>query len=553
MTEVESAAIRHALTDAQSEVWLAQQLDPGSAHYNVGVRLDFSAPVDPEILAAAVDRALADTAAMRCRFGLDGGDPHQVPLAPDETPLRLLELPGHQPEDVDAWIRRDLADPLDLLADQLQRYTLLTLADGRHILYLRYHHILLDGFSLILHLRRLAEIYSALAAGRECPPPAFGDLADLVRDERAYRASGQYREDRAYWLDSLSDHPDPVSLGGRFAPSAPSVLRRTAELSASQAAALRGTARRGQAPWSLAVIAATAAFLHGMTSRDDLMLALPVTARTGRTALTTPGMTANELPLRLRVRPSMSFAELLEATAEQTSRAVRHHRFRGEELRRELGVTAPEALRGPMVNIVSYQDELAFGEVTAKIGRPSRNRARDLNLIFSGAPHGGVRMDLDANPNVYDEDQLASLQDRFLRFVHTVTTDGDRPLGRLNLLTPEERRQLPALWSGPTTNATPPVDVVALFEERAAAAPDAIALVDANEQGSYGELNARANQIARWLREQGAGPERFVAVDMPRGVEAVTALLGVLKSGAAYLPLDPDYPAERTTHILTDA
>ncbi|PVC83219.1 condensation domain-containing protein, partial [Streptomyces sp. CS014] len=479
--------IRHALTDAQSEVWLAQQLDPSSAHYNVGVRLDFSGPINPELLATAINRATADAEALRCRIGLSGNAPHQVIMAADEIPLlRQVQLAGH-PAETDDWIQQDLATPVDLVAAPLQQHTLLTLADGRHTLYLRYHHILLDGFSLMLYLRRLAEVYSALAAERECPSHSFGSLGDLLRAEEAYRASEQYGEDRAYWLTSLADHPDPVSLAGRSAPPESSVLRRTTELTAAQATALQDAGRRAKSPWSLVTIAATAAFMHGMTSQDDILLALPVTARTGRAALATPGMLANELPLRLHVRSSMSFAQLLEATAKQVSQAVRHHRFRGEELRRELGVTASEALRGPMVNIISHRDELSFGNVTAKVERSSGNRARDLNLVFSGTPQSGVRMDLGANPGLYSKDQLESIQDRFLRFLEAVTADANRPLGRFDMLTPEERHELPTLWTARETGDVP-VGVVALFEEQVVATPDAGALACGGEVVSYAGL-----------------------------------------------------------------
>ncbi|WP_217213740.1 condensation domain-containing protein, partial [Streptomyces sp. AC550_RSS872] len=544
--------IRHALTAAQSEVWLAQQLDPNSAHYNIGIRLDFSGPVDPELMAAAISRATADTEALRCRIGLSGSDPHQVVAAADAaSPLHQVRLAGH-PAESDDWIRRDLAAPVDLLADPLQQHTLLTLADGRHTLYLRYHHILLDGFSLMLYLRRLSEVYSALAAGQECPPCAFGTLDGLVRGEDAYRASEQHRTDRAYWLGTLADYPDPVSLTGRFAPPAPSVLRRTAELTRRQTTALQGAGQRANAPWSFVVIAATAEFMHSMTSQDDILLTLPVTARTGRAALTTPGMLANELPLRLRIRPSMSFAQLVQATAEQVGQAVRHHRFRGEELRRELGASTPEALRGPMVNILGHRAELPFGSVTAKIERPSGNRVRDLDLVFSGTPHSGVRMDFDANPGLYDEDQLDAIQRRFMQLVDAVTADPDRPLGRFDLLTPEERHQLPTLWTGRETEDVP-VDVGTRFEEQAAATPDAVALIYAGEDLTYTDLNARANQLGRYLAARGVGPEQFVAVDIPRSLDLIVSLLAVLKTGAAYVPIDPDYPADRIAHILNDA
>ncbi|WP_193776060.1 AMP-binding protein, partial [Streptomyces sp. E2N166] len=179
----------------------------------------------------------------------------------------------------------------------------------------------------------------------------------------------------------------------------------------------------------------------------------------------------------------------------------------------------------------------------------------DLSFSFSeiGEKTGGVGGVLDFSTDLFNHETAQTIVDRLIRLLTAVAAHPDLPITDIDVLTYTEERQVLEEWNGQPSDSMPPVDVVTLFEQQAAATPDAVALTCEGESLTYAGLNARANRLARWLAEHGAGPEAFVAVDMPREVDAVTALLGTLKSGAAYVPLDPDYPAERTAHILSDA
>ncbi|WP_030954351.1 condensation domain-containing protein, partial [Streptomyces sp. NRRL S-481] len=310
----ELSSIRHGLTSAQHEVWLAQQLDPRGAHYKTGSCLEIDGPLDHAVLSAALRHTVAETETLCSRFLTDEqGRPYRAycPLAPegsDETEgpdgvpytpvlLRHFDLTGHEDPQAEAirWMEQDRAEPVALDRPGLSSHALFTLGSGRHLYYLGVHHIVIDGTSMSLFYERLAEVYRALTEGRDAPPCSFGDMDQLVATEETYRASARHAKDRAYWTELFADRPEPVSLTGRasglvLAPTVASLAlgpERTAVL--ERAAGATGSA------WARVVIAGVGAFLHRMTGAQDIVLSVPVTGRYGANGRTTPGMVSNRL------------------------------------------------------------------------------------------------------------------------------------------------------------------------------------------------------------------------------------------------------------------
>ncbi|MEV0281340.1 non-ribosomal peptide synthase/polyketide synthase [Streptomyces sp. NPDC050610] len=552
MTDVRIA--RRAVSAAQLGVWVAQELAPGSPLYNCGVYFDISGPVDRPSLRQAVHRALTETEALRARFTADGDDLWQdIAPAPDE-PLRTVTVSGtaDPAAAAAAWIDDDMATGADLCSgDPLYTHVLLELAPDHYHFYVRFHHIALDGYGQTLYLDRLCELYTELAAGREPAPAPFHPLADLLDEEAAYRDSARHARDRDYWLAAFADRPDSANLAGRTAPPSPTALRRTATLPAHRLAALLAAVPALSGRWPLLVIAAAAAYTHRMTAADDVVLGLPTTARMTKASLATPAMLANELPLRLSVRPSTPFTELIGQAARQVPMVGKHQRYRSEDLQRELGRTGFD---GPSVNAITFSKKPRFGTLPTSTHYLSTGAVKDLSIVVSGDAMGsdGLQIEFQANPALYTAEQLTAHQDRFLALLDGLADAPHQAIGRLATATEDERRQALAAGTG-TPRRTPPATVPQLFEDQVRRAPDTTALVFGDETLTYRELNARANRLARHLTAHGIGPESLVAVALPRSADLATALLAVLKSGAAYLPLDVTHPADRIAHMLTDA
>ncbi|WP_218952292.1 non-ribosomal peptide synthetase, partial [Amycolatopsis anabasis] len=544
-----------ALTAAQSGIWFAQQLDPANPVFNIGGYLDIHGPVEPDLVAAAVRRVIAEAETLRVRFHDDGAGPRQEILPDTDASLCFVEL-GGEPDPVaaaDAWMRAELARPVDVLRDELFRFALLKLADDRFVLYQRCHHLIADGYTMALLPRRTAEIYTALAAGTPVGENPFGPLADLVAADIAYRASADYAADREHWTARFADLPDPASLADR--PPAPprALLRHTANLSESTIDNLTKVAFAARAPWQSLIVAATAEYLRRLAGVDEVVLGLAVTARPGPAAQRVPGTTANVLPLRLAPRADRPRADLLRQVSSRMREALRHQRFPYEDLRRELKAVG-KPLAGTQVNIMTFDAEPTFGGHRAEPHNLSAGPVEDLSVqIRPGADGRGLRIDFDANPERYTADELAAHQRRFLGFLTEFAgADADRPIGTLAVTTPAERSRVLNDWND-TARAIPALTFPELFEAQAARTPDHLAVVSGSIRLTYAELNARADRLARRLVARGAGPERFVAIAMRRGPDLVTAILAVLKAGAAYVPVDPDYPAERVAYLLRDS
>lgn len=545
------------LTAAQSGMWYAQSLDPLSPAQNTAECLEIDGPLDQELFASALRQVVAETDALRVRVEDGPQGPRQTVAASVELPLTVHDLRDVPDADgqAEAWMRADLAEPCDLAAGPLFRHALFRVGQERWLWYQRIHHLVMDGFGYSLLVRRTAEVYAALVRGQDPGPRTFGTLAGLVAQDAAYRSSEAFAADRTHWLDAFADRPEAPRLAGRGALPSRTFLRRTAHLGPEAADRMRELAAQLRATWPEVLVAAQALYTSRATARSEVVLGLPMMGRVGSVALRVPGMVMNVLPLRLTVTPGASFADLVRQVVLGVRAVRRHQRYRYEDIRRDLRLLGESrSLVGPLVNVMPFDYDVGFAATRARARNLSAGPVDDLTVnIYDRADGRGLRIDHDGNPALYDEDALAAHQERFLHLVERLTAeDPHAALAAHGIATPAEHALVVEQFNR-TDRALPPTTLIGPIEAQAARTPDATALVYRDVSLTYAELNTRANRLARHLRTLGAGPGAVVAVAVPRSVELIVSLLAVLKAGAAYLPLDPEYPAERITYMLTDA
>ncbi|MEU2792045.1 amino acid adenylation domain-containing protein, partial [Streptomyces sp. NPDC007100] len=547
------------LTVAQRGVFYAQQLDPGNPAYNTVVVMEIRGPVDGPLLAHAVRQAEGESGTFDVAFVELPDGPRQRPVAPGCSTWRELDLSG-EADPLGAaheLMERDSRTANNLFTDVLSVHVLMRVGDDHYLWYQRSHHILSDGYGSVRHSRRIAEVYEQLAAGQEPSGRPLGRLTDLLADEAEYRASADYAADKAYWTGVFDDRPETVSL----APGVPTgtsarALAATSELPDAEQQALRTAGREARTSWSVAMLTAVAAYLHGMTGATDLAIGVPVAARLGARSENVPGMVSNTLPLRLSVAPGAGRAKLVRHVGQRLGRLLTHQRHPYDDLRRDLRMLGSnEQLFGVLVNIMPAGSESNFAGREATLTALSGGPVFDLNITCHPGPDGqGMRIEFEANPDRYTADELAAHQRRFMDFLpRFLGAPADRPLARTGVLTAAERAEVLAAGQLPGLAAPVPVRTFTdLFEEQVRATPHRPAVISAAGAVDYAELNARANRLARALVDRGAGPEAVVAVALPRGVTALTAVVGVLKSGAAYLPVDLAYQRSRVATMLGD-
>ncbi|MET9211982.1 MULTISPECIES: non-ribosomal peptide synthase/polyketide synthase [unclassified Nocardia] len=575
--EAEVAATASApfpLTPAQLGVWYAQLLDP-EVPITIAQYVDITGELDAAVLQQVTAEAAHAYGSPLVRIGESDGVPYQVVdhTIPVESELPLIDLRHHDDPVAAAheWMRAEFGAPLDLLTDRLVAGAVLRVGEARWFWYLRGHHIVLDGYGAFTNSQRIAELYTARLLGTEAKAAVPGDLAELVDGEQRYRESTRFANDREHWAERIAGLDSPTSLDSRTAPRAAINLVTGGRLSEKLVDRLETIAASDDSTISAVLLAAFAAYLGRLTDRPDAVLSLPVTARTTAVMRRSAGMLSNIVPLRLptgAAGAATTWGELLRAARVEVAGALRHQRYRAEDIRRDAeddGRPARRALFGPLANFMLFRSDLTLGTTTGRYRVLSTGPIEDLSLNVYYGDRDRVHVDFEANPHLYDPDTLARHHSRFLGFLERLAAaDLDTAIGAIEVATELELQVSTKIWNATgfdvaaalAERAVPAATLPALFEAQVARTPDDVAVRMAGDDTAtltYRELAQRVHRLARRLRADGIGPEALVALSIRRSPELVVAMYAVLAAGAAYVPIDPDHPAERIAHILATA
>ncbi|MCY8168726.1 non-ribosomal peptide synthetase DhbF [Bacillus spizizenii] len=548
--------LQYSLTGAQTGIWFAQQLDPDNPIYNTAEYIEINGPINIALFEEALRHVIKEAESLHVRFGENMDGPWQMINPSPDVQLHVIDVSSEPDPEKTAlnWMKADLAKPVDLGYDPLFNEALFIAGPDRFFWYQRIHHIAIDGFGFSLIAQRVASTYTALMKGQSVTDRSFGSLQAILEEDTDYRASEQYEKDRQFWLDRFADGPEVVSLADRAPRTSNSFLRQTAYLPLSDVNALKESARYFSGSWHEVVIAVSSVYVHRMTGSGDVVIGLPMMGRLGSASLNVPAMVMNLLPLRLSVSSSMSFSELIQQISREIRSIRRHHKYRHEELRRDLKLIGENhRLFGPQINLMPFDYGLDFAGAQGTTHNLSAGPVDDLSInVYDRTDGSGLRIDVDANPEVYSESDIKLHQQRILQLLQTASAGEDMLIGQMELLLPEEKKQVISEWNK-TAKSEKLLSLQDMFEKQAILTPERIALICDDVQVNYQELNEKANRLAHLLIEKGLGPEQFVALALPRSPEMVASMLAVLKTGAAYLPLDPEFPADRISYMLEDA
>ncbi|MGW3210311.1 amino acid adenylation domain-containing protein [Streptomyces sp. NPDC001135] len=558
------------LSPAQRRLWFLGRFEDAGGNYNLPMALRLSGDLRLEALRAALGDVVARHESLRTVFPETEGRPRQQILGPEQATPRLPVI-GVAEEELDHALAVAAAKEFDLTSEPPLRARLFALQGTEYVLLLVLHHIAGDGWSMAPLARDLGAAYRARCAGHapdwQPLPVQYADYTlwqrEVLGDEDD--PAGELARQIAYWRHTLDGLPEELTLPvDRPRPPEMTYRGDTVDLSipSDLHRRLAGLARDRQASVFMVAQAALAALLHRLGAGDDIPLGTPVAGRTDQALDDLVGFFVNTLVLRTDVSGDPTFAELVDRVRDTDLAAYAHQDVPFERLVELLNPERSLA-RHPLFQVMlSFQNNaearLDLDGVRAT-GRAIglKTSAFDLSVVLAerftadGTPDGmdgGIEFATD----LFDRETAQDLADRLVRLIDDLTAHPDRPLSASDLLTAQERRQVLHEWND-TTRDHPTGTLSGLFEAQAARTPDATALVFQDIRLSYAALNAWANRLARHLIAQGVRPERTVAVRLPRSAEHVVALLAVLKAGAVYLPVDPDYPADRIAHMLEDA
>ena len=564
------------LSYGQERFWFLDQLNPGSAAYNWPFAFRFGIPMEASLWQRALNEMVARHEILRTTYRVVDGSPVQDVSPAGLAPLEMIDLSG-LPADArearaQALIQEDARLGFNLATGPLLRFKLLRLAESDYIYFGTMHHSIVDAWSRKIFIAETNALVMALAAGRRAHLPElpiqYGEYAVWERQ----RLQGEFKDRLSeYWKDSLAGLPILELPTDRPRPTIQALHGSSKYMLIPKALAdaLRALGKSQDATLHMTLLAAFSVLLMRYSGQDDIAVAVPVANRNSVDAERLIGFFINNLVMRIDVSGNPSFPELLRRVRHVALGAYAHQDLPFEKLVEELQPKR-DLSRNPLAQVTFQLEDIPTAADGARPGPRSASPVTpmevdtgvsafdlDLHLFGDWDSHllerpEGIRGTLTYNTDLFDEPTIERMLGHLLRMLEGIAENPEQRIWDLPLLSAQESRGRDQ-WN--LTEVAYPRDntIAELFEEQAATNPQAKALLCEERTLAYGELNARANQLAHYLRGLGVGPEVRVGIALERSVEMVVGLLAILKAGGAYVPLDPEYPQERLSYMLADA
>ncbi|MFZ2510975.1 MAG: amino acid adenylation domain-containing protein [Gordonia sp. (in: high G+C Gram-positive bacteria)] len=552
------------LTPAQRGMWFADRLSPDYS-VNIAQYVDIRhqpGGFDIELFMDCSYEVGRELETPYIRLTEVDGVPMQYVDVDYDQKVDLIDFRGN-PDPLDeakAWMNDEFRRPVDLINDQLIVVAILRVADDHTIWYQRAHHLIIDGYAAFTNMRRLLDRYNARRRGEELKPKLMLNLAGIVEYEESYRDSGRRETDREHWLQRVRDLPERVTLSRTTATAPLSFgnLVAGAPLPSELQRQLDQLARETSSSIAAVLTAAFSAFLSRMTGSDDVVLSLPITGRANAKIKNSGGMVSNVLPVRITDFSGATVREVIGAALLEMTGALRHQRYRTEDIRRDAGLDGNSMGFGPVINMVLFDAPIEIDGTDLEYRILSSGVLEDLFLnLYQSGPGAPLVVDVHGNPHLYRQDELDEHHRRFIEFLARFAADAEQRIDALDLLLPGELTELCGFEAGPhrdwTAEETGDGHLLDLFATRVRSAPAAIAVVDGDESWTYREFDLLRRKAAEWMRDQGVRAGDRVAIAVPRSVGQVAAIYGALTLGAAFVPVDPELPADRCELILATA
>ena len=549
------------LSYAQQRLWFLDQYEPGSAAYNIPGAVRLQGELNKPALQASLNAIIQRHESLRTRIVLEQDQPVQKIAAAMDlllTETDLSSLPKAERQAQLEWRIEDEAQSgFDLATGPLIRASLLKLAETEHILLFTLHHIVSDGWSMGVLIKEFAQLY----AGQHDSLPALPiQYADFAHWQRSWLQGEVLQKQLSYWKTKLSgapallelptDYPRPAIQGHQGSQVKLNIGKELTDK-------LQALSQQHQASLFMTLLAGFKILLSRYSGQNDLSIGSPIANRNRKEIEGLIGFFVNTLVLRSEVNETESFSDFLKHVRETTLGAYEHQDIPFEQL---VEVLQPErhSSHSPLFQVMFVLQNAPVSELQLPglqldmLESSSVSAKYDLTLQFeerAGQLQGG----LTYNTELFDSSSIERMARHFTNLLEAVAAEPAACISEISMLEANEQKQLLQDWNDTTVAYPENQTVIAQFEQQAAQQPEHIALVFEEEKLSYRELNAKANQLAHYLRSLGVGPDVLVGLCVERSVEMVVGLLGILKAGAAYVPLDPGYPPERLAYMLADA
>ena len=550
------------LSRAQQRLWFIEQLEGATTAYQIPLAFRLIGPLDLEALQRSLDTIVCRHEVLRSIFVEVNGEPRQKVQPWVSFSLQSVDLLAEanvRPETaLQSYIHREGKTAFDLRVDPPIRGTLLKQSAEDYILLVSMHHIVSDGWSTGVFLRELETLYGAYHSGRDDPlSPLSVQYADYARWHGEWLSGSELSEQLSFWLDSLKDAPEILALPTDYARPNIHTFRGgsvSVYLGRKLTDDLRAVCRQANMTLAMGLFAAWVVLLSKLSGQKDLVVGVPSANRPRIQLEGLIGLFVNTLPIRVRLEDDLDVRQFLEYVKKAMMSAYAH-----QEVPFDLIVEATHPARSlshtPLVQTMfalqpkrETQFELP-GVVVEEIATPSQTAQFDLLLSMRESAEGIIGT-LNYASDLFEERTIQCWGDLFKVVVSALIRDTNQILGRLQLV-PDRQRDVAR--GRATSVASETRRLHEIFEAQVALIPDSVAVTYRDQSLTYGLFNSRANKVARYLRTRGVGPDSLVGLCLERGLNLLVGILGILKAGAAYVPLDPSYPRARLAFMLADA
>ncbi|MBV4490402.1 non-ribosomal peptide synthetase [Pseudomonas oryzicola] len=553
---------RPLLSYAQQRQWFLWQLEPAGSAYNIPTALRFRGRLDVAALQRSFETLIQRHEALRTSIGEVEGQLIQVvhPNQPFQLARQALGAVAEQV--LQAQVALEVQQPFDLVHGPLLRVKLFDLAADEHVLVLTLHHIVADGWSMPLLIDELVRLYEGYSQGREV---ALAELpiqyADYAIWQRAWMEAGERERQLAYWTAQLGDeHPVLELPTDRPRPALQSYRgeRIDVDLGEALSLSLRQLAQQQGATPFMLLLASFQALLHRYSGQADVRVGVPIANRNRVETERLIGFFVNTQVMRAEFDTQLTFTELLAQVRQRALGAQAHQDLPFEQL---VDALQPERSlsHSPLFQVMYNHQVRGKGERHRLPGLEVEAlqwnvQAAQFDLTLDSFEHGqGIGATLTFATDLFDASTIQQMARHWLNLLQGIVANPEQRVAELPLLDDGERQQIVHGWNATQAAYPDECSIHQLIEAQVCTTPDAPALVFGEQALSYAELNRRANQLAHRLREQGVGPDVLVGIAMERSLEMVIGLLGIVKAGGAYLPLDPEYPQERLRYMFDDS
>ncbi|MCP1135858.1 amino acid adenylation domain-containing protein [Paenibacillus polysaccharolyticus] len=543
------------LTHPQKRIWYTEKIHTNSSLHNIGGCLHIDGRLNPDLFIRAIQNVIQSHEGLHLRFGEENGKPYQYIKVDNQYNIDFVDFSSYEePKKVmQNWAQKQFDKPFELENQVLYYLAIYKISESEYGFLLKLHHLISDGWSTSIIQQEICDQYTNLLEGKEEIPAVSYSYVDYIGKEKKYLNSERFLKNKAYWHEKFIDVPELFLYKGITSLEA---KRQSYRISQKMSVKINKFIIDQGTSLNTLFITVMFIYLHKIMNLEDMVLGTPVMNRTDKEDKQTIGMYTSTVPVRMNINPDWTVSELFKSVILELKRCYIHQKYPYDLLIADLGLNKKgyDSLFKICVNYYNTQYFKHVAGLPAEVREyHGQNQSYSMQLIVNEWTNNEITLNFDYKISEYTEEEIQIMYESMNHILNQMLIDPVMQIKDIHLCSEDEFHE--RIYALNATEASYPRDktVHEIFEAQVEKTPDHVALHFEGQTLSYRELNCRANRLGSFLEKQGVKKEKIVAIRASHSFELIIAMLGVLKAGGAYLPIEPSYPVERINFMLKDS